>query len=59
MSSNEALNRQVVDHPFASVMEVRGGLIERWHDYSHLVNVIDNTPQWWLEHIAGGESTKR
>jgi limonene-1,2-epoxide hydrolase len=50
---------EVVDHPFTSVMEVRGGLIERWHDYSHLGNLIDNAPQWWLEHIAGGWSTER
>jgi ketosteroid isomerase-like protein len=48
---------EIVDHPFASVMEVRNGLIERWHDYSHLDNLIDNAPQWWLEHIAAGWST--
>ena len=45
---------EVVDHPFTSVMEVRDGRIARWHDYSHLGNLIDNAPQWWLEHIAAG-----
>jgi ketosteroid isomerase-like protein len=43
---------EVIDHPFTSVMEVRDGLIQRWHDYSHLNNVFDNAPAWWLEHIA-------
>ncbi len=43
-----------IEHPFTSVMEVTDGRIRRWHDYSHLGNLIDNAPQWWLEHIAGG-----
>lgn len=43
---------EVIDHPFTSVMEVRDGLITRWHDYSHLGNLLDNAPQWWLERIA-------
>lgn len=42
---------EVIDHPFTSVMEVRDGLIDRWHDYSHLGNILDNAPKWWLEHI--------
>jgi ketosteroid isomerase-like protein len=45
---------EVIMHPFASVMEVRNGLIERWHDYSHLGNLLDQAPTWWLEHIANG-----
>jgi ketosteroid isomerase-like protein len=45
---------EVIDHPFASVMEVRDGRIARWHDYSHLGNLLDNAPAWWLEHIAAG-----
>jgi ketosteroid isomerase-like protein len=45
---------EVVDHPFASVMEVRDGRIARWHDYSHLGNLLDNAPAWWLERIAAG-----
>jgi len=45
---------EVIDHPFTSVMEVRDGLIVRWHDYSHLPNLLDNAPAWWLEHIAKG-----
>lgn len=43
-----------VDHPFSSVMEVEEGMITRWHDYSHLNNVIDNAPAEWVEHIAKG-----
>jgi limonene-1,2-epoxide hydrolase len=45
---------EVVDHPFTSVMEVRDGLIERWHDYSNIGNLTDHAPAWWLEHISGG-----
>lgn len=45
---------EVVDHPFTSVMEVDAGLITRWHDYSHLGNLLDQAPSWWLERIAGG-----
>lgn len=44
----------VVDHPFTSVMEIRDGLIVRWHDYSHLPNLLDKAPAWWLEYIAQG-----
>ena len=40
-----------IDHPFASIMEVDGDKVSRWHDYSHLGNILDNAPQWWLEHI--------
>ncbi|NNE73915.1 MAG: nuclear transport factor 2 family protein [Acidimicrobiales bacterium] len=43
-----------IQHPFTSVMEVRNGLITRWHDYSHLGNLLENAPAWWLEHIADG-----
>ena len=45
---------EVVDHPFVSVMQVRDGKICRWHDYSHIGNIIDNAPAWWLEHIMSG-----
>lgn len=45
---------EVIDHPFTSVMEVRDGRIARWHDYSHLGNLLDNAPAWWLERIAAG-----
>ena len=45
---------EIVDHPFTSVMEVDDGLITRWHDYSHLGNLLDNAPAEWLEHIAKG-----
>jgi len=45
---------EVIDHPFTSVMEVRDGLIERWHDYSNIANLTEHAPPWWLEHISGG-----
>lgn len=45
---------EVVDHPFTSVMEVADGRIRRWHDYSHLGNLLDAAPAWWIEHIAAG-----
>ena len=45
---------EVIDHPFMSMMEVDGGLIRRWHDYSHLGNLFDNAPAWWIERIAQG-----
>ena len=35
---------EVILHPFVTVMEVRDGKIVRWHDYSHLGNIIDNAP---------------
>jgi limonene-1,2-epoxide hydrolase len=45
---------EIIDHPFTSVMEASGGLIVRWHDYSHIGNLTDHAPAWWLEHISGG-----
>ena len=46
---------EVIRHPFTSVMELdNDGLIARWWDYSNLSNLLDNAPQWWLEHIAAG-----
>ncbi len=46
---------ETIDHPFTSVMEINdSGLICRWHDYSHLGNLLDQAPNWWLEHIANG-----
>ena len=48
---------EVIDHSFASVTELRDGKIFRWHDYSHLPNITDNAPAWWIEHILK-ESTR-
>jgi hypothetical protein len=48
---------EVIVHPFTSVMEIRNGKICRWHDYSHLGNLLDNAPQWWLEYIMSGGTT--
>ena len=46
---------EVIRHPFTSVMELDdGGMITRWWDYSNMSNLLDNAPQWWLEHIAAG-----
>jgi len=48
---------EVIMHPFTSVMEVRDGLIQRWHDYSHLGNLLDRAPGWWIEYIMSGGTT--
>ena len=46
---------EVILHPFTSVMELDDdGLIARWWDYSNLSNLLENAPNWWLEHIAAG-----
>ena len=45
---------EVIDHPFTSVMEITDGLISRWHDYSHLGNLLDQAPKWWLDRIIAG-----
>jgi limonene-1,2-epoxide hydrolase len=45
---------EIVDHPFTSVMEIGDGLITRWHDYSHLGNLLDQAPKWWLDRIIVG-----
>ena len=37
-------------HPFVSVMQLEGGLIRRWHDYSHAMNIFSNAPSTWVEH---------
>jgi ketosteroid isomerase-like protein len=42
---------EVIDHSFVSVTQLRDGKICRWHDYSHISNLTDNAPAWWLEHI--------
>ena len=42
---------EVIDHLFVSVTQLRDGKICRWHDYSHIGNITDNAPDWWLEHI--------
>jgi ketosteroid isomerase-like protein len=43
---------EAFDHPFVSVIEIRDGLIVRWHDYSNIANVLQQAPRWWLEHIG-------
>ena len=45
---------EVIAHPFCSVMEIRDGKIVRWHDYSHLGNLLDNAPRWWIDYIMSG-----
>jgi len=48
---------EVIAHPFCSVMEMRDGRIVRWHDYSHLGNLLDNAPRWWIDYIMSGGTT--
>jgi limonene-1,2-epoxide hydrolase len=40
--------------PFTSVMEVRGGKVDRWWDYFDLSTLINAAPPWWVDHIAPG-----
>ena len=44
MLNNGVSTRENIDHPFTSVMEITDGLISRWHDYSHLGNLLDQAP---------------
>jgi len=43
---------EVVALPFVSVMEISGGMIRLWKDYSDLNTLLSKAPAWWLEHIA-------
>jgi ketosteroid isomerase-like protein len=38
-------------HPWVSVTELRNGKVFRWHCYSHGGNIVDQAPQWWMEHV--------
>jgi limonene-1,2-epoxide hydrolase len=40
--------------PFSSVMEVRGGKVDRWWDYFDLSTLMNAAPAAWVESIAGG-----
>ena len=44
----------VVRLPFTSVMEVRGGRVERWWDYFDLATLMNAAPSWWVEHVMKG-----
>ena len=48
---------EMIAHPFTSVMRIRDGLIHEWHDYSHLNNLLDKAPQWWIEYVMSGGTT--
>lgn len=43
---------EVIALPFVSVMEISGGMIRLWRDYSDLNTLLSKAPAWWLEHIA-------
>ena len=44
---------EVVELPFVSVIEVDDdGKIALWRDYWDLNTLMQNAPQWWLDHIA-------
>jgi len=40
-----------VSLPFVSMMQLRDGRIVRWWDYWDLATLMNNAPQWWVEHI--------
>ena len=37
------------------IHEVRDGKFDLWRDFSNIGTVLENAPQWWLEHIATGK----
>ncbi|MBX7068900.1 MAG: nuclear transport factor 2 family protein [Microthrixaceae bacterium] len=39
---------------FCSVMEVRGGKVDRWWDYFDLGAIMNAAPDWWIEQISVG-----
>jgi limonene-1,2-epoxide hydrolase len=43
---------EVIALPFVSVMEISGGMIRLWRDYSDLNTLLSKAPAWWLEHIS-------
>lgn len=44
---------EVVSLPFVSVHVINAdGKIKSWSDYFNLGTLLDNAPQWWLDHIA-------
>jgi limonene-1,2-epoxide hydrolase len=46
---------EVIALPFCSIHEVRDGKFDLWRDFSNIGTVLENAPQWWLEHIATGK----
>lgn len=42
---------EVAALPFVSVMEIEGGMITLWRDYSDMNTLMSKVPKWWLEHI--------
>ena len=49
---------EVIPLPFLSVHVIRDGKFELWRDYSNMATVLDNAPQWWLEHIMKADPTE-
>ena len=45
------------DLPFVSIHEFHAGQIVRWWDYWDLATLMNNAPQWWVEHTLT-EATK-
>ena len=42
---------EIIPLPFLSIHVIREGKFELWRDYSNMATVLENAPQWWLEHI--------
>lgn len=42
---------ETVALPFVSIHELRDGKIVLWRDYWDLSTLMNNVPQWWLDHI--------
>lgn len=42
---------EVVPLPFVTIQTIADGKITLWRDYWDLNTLMNNVPQWWVEHI--------
>ena len=49
---------EIIPLPFVSIHVVRDTRFILWRDYSNMATVLENAPQWWLEHITKADTTK-
>jgi len=49
---------EIIPLPFLSIHVVRDTRFMLWRDYSNMATVLENAPQWWLEHIMKADTSK-
>ena len=49
---------EIIPLPFLSVHVIREDRFLLWRDYSNMATVLENAPQWWLEHIMKADHEK-